>query len=176
MEVTWSIIDSPPKIVIFCWGWLRYKLPVQGWGWWHMKRFIVCMVAFRESLKGDLKVLPRGWRKNIVFWTDSEINRNGHDSSSSGQCMSAVINNLCTYSCPWFALGVYVSFMHVHCTHTHIYNYIYICIYTLGGGDSFKKPWLHDRCFFRDFHLFPDALRLHWLRGHCGQYPWRSWL
>ena len=150
MEVTWSIIDSPPKIVIFCWGWLRYKLPVQGWGWWHMKRFIVGMVAFRESLKGDLKVLPRGWRKNIVFWTDSEINRNGHDSSSSGQCMSAVINNLCTYSCPWFALGVYVSFMHVHCTHTYIYIiiYIYICIYTLGVGDSFKKPWLHDRCFF----------------------------
>ena len=39
--------------------------------------------------------------------------------------------------------------------HTHIYIIIYICIYTLGVGDSFKKPWLHDRCFFKRFPPFP---------------------
>jgi len=102
-----------------------------------------------------------------TFFDFKEINRNGHDSSSSGQCMSAVINNLCSYSCPWFALGVLCMFT----------AHIYIYIYTLGVGDSFKKPWLHDRCFFLEISTFSQMHSDYiFLRGHCGQYPWRSWL
>ena len=69
---------------------------------------------------------------------------------------------------------------HVHDSHWVYYAcslHIYTYIYTLGVGDSFKKPWLHDRCFFLEISTFSQMHSDYiFLRGHCGQYPWRSWL
>ena len=161
MEVTWSIIDSSPKIVIFCWGWLRYKLPVQGWGWWDMKRFIVCMVAFRESLKGDLKVLPRGWRKNIVLWADSYILWfQGNQQKRSWLIIKWSMHECRHYQSLFLLMSMIRigCIMHVHCTYIHIYI-------PWASATVLKNHGCTTAVFFRDFHLFPDALRLHFSEG-----------